>query len=342
MDRRKLLKSLAFGGAAWIAAGRPRTGRSAGGQWESIRLPQDPAVIRPVTTALAARPGTDQIATGGDDHQIRLWQLDPPRLHATLAGHADWVRALLFLDASRLVSASDDGTLRLWSAGTPEGRHEILVRHRAPWTALAKAAGSDRWAAGAFDGRVVWFTRGTSDMKHADVATGDLRAIVFSHDGRTLYAAGRDGRIHAVDLDDGRLLAPQPSHHRRRRALVLLPDGRLASGGDDGIVCFTDPRSGDGSCEDLRPSRSRIECLLLWDAHRLLVGGSDNRIRLLPITPRPTTASATLLEGHTGTVAALCRVRDWLVSAGYDTTIRRWHVGPAVAVRPAPWRPRRR
>lgn len=69
---------------------------------------------RPTTLAYSERLGL--VAVGGEDRKVTLLEpSDPPRVLATLEEHQGTVRALTFDEANtRLVSAGDDGMVRLW------------------------------------------------------------------------------------------------------------------------------------------------------------------------------------------------------------------------------------
>ena len=55
------------------------------------------------------------IATGSDDHNIRLWsaKTTPVECLSVLAGHSDYITHIL-MDENYLVSASADRTIRKW------------------------------------------------------------------------------------------------------------------------------------------------------------------------------------------------------------------------------------
>ena len=69
-------------------------------------------------------PDGELLATGSQDHAVRLWNAETGELRAVLRGHRDVVRRLeLSPDGSRIVSASRDGTLRFWDPDTLEQSH---------------------------------------------------------------------------------------------------------------------------------------------------------------------------------------------------------------------------
>jgi WD40 repeat protein/serine/threonine protein kinase len=62
--------------------------------------------------ALAVRG--DRVVTGGADQTVRLWDATSGEVIRRLSGHRAPVRGIQFLDAARLVTASDDHTVRVW------------------------------------------------------------------------------------------------------------------------------------------------------------------------------------------------------------------------------------
>lgn len=69
-------------------------------------------------TDRSKRPGA-YIATGSRDKTIKLWDVQSGQMLRTLAGHDNWVRALVFHPTGKfLLSASDDYTIRVWELAT--------------------------------------------------------------------------------------------------------------------------------------------------------------------------------------------------------------------------------
>ncbi|KAH9945803.1 dynein regulator [Epithele typhae] len=96
-------------------------------------------------TERSKRPGA-YLATGSRDKTIKLWDAQSGQMLRNLAGHDNWVRALVFHPSGKyLLSASDDYTIRVWELAT--GRCvKTLQAHSHFVTCLAwgpQAAASD-------------------------------------------------------------------------------------------------------------------------------------------------------------------------------------------------------
>ncbi|MFE6776682.1 WD40 repeat domain-containing protein [Streptomyces sp. NPDC057702] len=234
-------------------------------------------------------------------------------LSAPLRGHRGFIPAVAFSpDGRLLVSASQDGTLRLWDSTTSG--------HRRPVGRPLAAHGE----------------RGP-------------RSLAFSPDGRLLASGGHDNTVRLWDVSAparglrpvGRVLG---GHTDGVISLAFSPDGHvLASGSDDGTVRRWDLR---------RPARARTlgeplvadeaegvrAVAFAPDGRTLATAGFDRDVRLWDVTdPVRPTVRGRPLTGHDEPVWALAFSPDGrtLASAGYDRTLRLWDVRD-------PDRPRRR
>jgi len=85
-----------------------------------------PTVAYPAIRELAGLPASDRstkpasyIATASRDKTIKLWDCQTGQMLRNLAGHDNWVRALVFHPSGKfLLSAGDDYTVRVWELST--------------------------------------------------------------------------------------------------------------------------------------------------------------------------------------------------------------------------------
>ena len=111
--------------------------------------------------------------------------------------------------------------------------------------------------------------------------------------------------------------------HSAVKALVSLPNDRLASGCADGSIVLWDLNKGIETAR-LEGHGSAVHALLLLPDGCLASGSSDATIRLWDLNRNLESAC---LVGHEGSVFSLCRLPDSrLASGANDTTIRLWNV----------------
>ena len=297
----------------------------------------------PVISSIALESAGRLLATSGDDHLVRIWNVQQGELVRRLGGHADWVRSVVFSpDGRMLATAGDDRRIKLWDMASdqPQPRAAVLrsqpraavlrsVSIPAPdWAvhALALSGDGGMLAAAGFAKTVrIHDTRSGALLWELDAPGGDIRALAFSPDGTQLAAAGRRGPIRVWTTADGRHVHDLVGHRRRVWALAYSPDGtRLASAGEGRDVRLWGTGTGE-LVQTLPPRRAKVLALAFCSTGRLAVGGSDNVIRVWDLADR---FERFELVGHTGSVTALTwdASTGMLLSGSFDTTVRLWRL----------------
>ncbi|HEX4128472.1 MAG TPA: WD40 repeat domain-containing protein [Pirellulales bacterium] len=344
MDRR-LYRFASLAGAVVLACSSVAMAQGLGSGIEIaaeqvIRLPTNKHTRQvPVVSALALSPDGKLIASGGDDHVVRLWDKETGTLQDELQGHSDWIRVAEFdPSGKRLLTAGDDHEVRIWDIATKQSA--TLIQTPAPSFCLCFRADAGQVAEAGFDSRVRVIDLATKQVVHdLEAPTNDVRAVTFAPGGNVLAVAGRNGRIRVWKGCDAATARDLDGHRQRVRALAFSPDGAyLASAGDDRQIIIW--RIEDGMEAFRLPLRpGKVHSMLYCGKGLLATGTSDNVIRIWDIDARQ---DAMRLIGHTGSVTALeyNAAAGELVSASFDTSIRIWKLnaeagsGADVARRP--------
>lgn len=239
---------------------------------------------------LAYSPDTRLLASGGDDGQVRIWDLQSGQpLLPACEPHKDWVQALTFSpDGQYLISASWDGNVRRWQINT-RGRqrtYEAMISGQNPgfWS-LALDPHGHSLAAGALNGSIsLCWLRDRSRIRSWKAHEAPVRALGFTPDGKSLLSAGHDRTIRLWDSDWGTEQALLGSHNDWICGMALSPDGQL-----------------------------------------LASAGHDGQIRLWDMAQRREQA---VLSGHTKRICQVGFSRDGrsLLSVSWDMTVRIWDV----------------
>jgi WD40 repeat protein len=76
----------------------------------------------------------DTVESGGSEGHACVWRVDRDTCQDWLIGHRDDVRAAQFIDDARVLTASFDGTVRIWTpaSSTPDADPATELARRAP------------------------------------------------------------------------------------------------------------------------------------------------------------------------------------------------------------------
>ena len=296
-------------------------------------------------TALAASVQGGWLLSGGKDKTAHVWDLN------TLSGSAgayvahkhksDIRRMALDSGKGRVITASTDGTVRLWTIGADSQPFETtqIPTGSVPANAVALSPGS-RWAAAAFDSTMkLWNVRTLEMGRDVDetVLSGHrapINEIAFTHDGRWLVSAGSDGLLLAWREDaDGKGYETEPRVYKDGRdelwsLTTAHSANRVATGDLSGAVYLHDLDSADEGGVKLWSHKKPVWAVeFSRDGAWLASGGADASVRVWSVDDGAVeSANPHFLRKHQSTVhhLAFSPNGDWLASAGDESMIVLW------------------
>ncbi|KAJ7107903.1 WD40-repeat-containing domain protein [Mycena epipterygia] len=255
-----------------------------------------------------------------------------PSIQKILRGHDAWVASVNFSqDGSRIVSGSNDCTLRVWDAESGAlvgGPFEIGGIYDQVTSAHFSPDGS-RIVTGSLDNAVCILDARSGDFVAGplDGHTARVTSVQFSPDASRIVSGSDDHTIRVWDSQSGVLVAgPFNGHTGAVNSVDFSSDNtRIVSGSDDMTVRIWNAQTGALVSGPFEGHTSQVTSVHFSpDASRIVSGSLDNSVRVWDIYSG--TLAAGPVSRHTDAVYSVDFSPDGtqIVSGSNDATVRIW------------------
>ncbi len=250
---------------------------------------------------------------------------------ATLKGHRGKINTLaITLDGHKVVSGSDDKSVRLWQlpTGSPlktldEGLGGQVGSLAVSPDGQILASGGGGWD---YAIELLWLPDGTP-LKTLKKHKKQIRELTISNDGKFLSSASDDKTICLWSLPDGQLVKTLKGHKDDVKCVAFSPAGQLlATGSQDKTLRLWSLPTGE-ALNVLEGHKDTIHCLAITPRGQLLVSGADDKTICLWELP-----SGRLLKTLAGfsdkaiTSLAISPNGQLLASGNTDKMVRLWRL----------------
>jgi len=206
------------------------------------------------------------LASGSADNTIGIWQTpgstdaSPAKKAgnmsalpvATLKGHTRRVYDIAFSpDRTKLVSASYDGTLRLWELpkdlrDSGDLKYTEMKQHTAEVRCVAYASNGEYIVSGGGDRKILLWDGNGTFIKEIDDLNGKISTIVFSADSTKIAAVKQNGIVaYVYAIPSGEKITTFTKHTNTVAASTFYGNTLVATaGGDENDIYIWDTVSG--------------------------------------------------------------------------------------------------
>eukprot|EP00794_Sanderia_malayensis_P015617 gene15616-17191_t len=244
------------------------------------------------------------------------WRHRPVRTPKHLKGHDDHVITCLQFDGNRIVSGSDDNTLKVWSAVTGNIIRTLVGHTGGVWSSQLK-------------GNIV--VSGSTDrtLRVWDTDSGECTHVLYGHTSTVrclamfnniVVSGSRDGTLRVWDTVHGECQHVLVGHAAAVRC-VQYDGKRVVSGAYDYLVKVWDPES--ETCLHTLSGHSNRVYSLQFDGRHIVSGSLDTSIRVWDAENGQ--LQHTLL-GHQSLTSGMVLKNNTLVSGNADSTVKIWDI----------------
>ncbi len=270
-------------------------------------------------------PNGEQLASGGEDSTIKLWEVKTGKTIRTLKkrwwrkGHQAPVRSVAFSpDGKTLASGSDDNTVKLWNVKTGKLLHTLPGNGLCVKTVIFSPDG--RTLASENESINLWEVKTGKALFTLNGQNG----IAFSPDGCLLASEGKNNTIKLWEVSTGKELSTLKRHSDSIVTIAFSPNNTiLASGSEDETIKLWNVITGK-KLYTLTGHKHAVLSITFSPNGQLLASASgDNTLKLWDINNGQELCT---LQEHECQVNSVSFSPDGslIASASNDHTIKLW------------------
>ncbi|KAG0221634.1 hypothetical protein BGX31_009669 [Mortierella sp. GBA43] len=269
---------------------------------------------------------SNQIASGGSDKTVRVWDVETGECLHIMHGHSNHVMSVAYSPLDDVIASGNrDKTVRLWDATIGYCR-QTLTGHSSHLHCVVFSPSGDQLVSCGADKTVrVWEVGGGATRSDASIPSSPVWKVKYSPSG-TEIATNEAITIRLWDIESGVCRQTLRGHTMDITSMEYSPRGtQIASGSEDQTVRLWDVET--GTCTFVLTGHGGIVYSVAYSpsGNQLASASKDHTVRLWDADSGQCLYT---LEGHSNVVWRVRYSPDGrqIATCSWDKTIRLWDV----------------
>jgi len=278
-------------------------------------------------SSMAYSPNSNQIASGGSDHTIRLWDVWTGLCIHTLNGHDSSIQSVAYSpQGDQIASTGRDKRIKVWDVETGECRH-IWIGHKFDVLGVIYSPKGTQVTSYCNNHTVrIWDVENGNCLHVMKEHRDYILSIAYSPQGDQLASASQDNTARLWNLATGKCRHSLTGHRRAVSFVTYSPNGnQLASASFDNSVRLWDVDR--GVClHTLQGHTDSVPQAVYSPQGDIVASAGDRTVRLWDTA---TGVCRQTLTGHSGSATSVMFSPKGgrLASSSWDGTVRLWDIG---------------
>ncbi|XP_041354437.1 F-box/WD repeat-containing protein 7-like [Gigantopelta aegis] len=264
-----------------------------------------------------------QLASGSQDHSIKIWDIKTGTLQQTLKGHNRGIWCLNFFTKNLLISGSYDNTIRIWNLRTGSTLRTLLGHEGAVWAMVRR--GSILVTASQDKTAKIWNISQCLLLYTLTGHNAAVFAVDMDEEGTLVITGSADRSVRIWDVESGKCKKVVWASQSTSIMAVSYSNGYFACSYGETICLYK-----IGKAKLIRTfveHRKRIESIELHISDpdnmtgMIVSAGKDGLVKYWDIN---SDQSLHTFTGHNEQVNCIYFDELRIASAGYDNKIRIW------------------
>jgi serine-threonine kinase receptor-associated protein len=172
--------------------------------------------------------------TGGQEKLLQVWDTEHGLCSASLQGHQDVIKQVLWVNDNTVLSAGADAVIRLWDLRS--GSQGLTAFAKAPVASL-ELSKDGKTLTSAAGKEVTFWDPHTFVPQKVYTLNFELHTAALHPSSTKFAVGGSDFYAHIYDFATGEQLEVNKGHHGPIHCIRFAPDGETyASGSEDGTI----------------------------------------------------------------------------------------------------------